>query len=378
MHLAGGGASGELPNSPVLEFGPLTSVIHGVNLPLGAVAAGIMIAFYTQPVQNPTHEVSLREKILSMDVNGGILVGGPLVCFVLAMHWIGSLPWNSPQIIGSLVGFVFLAISFAVNERLMGPKATLRSQLLRNRNIAINCTFALFFSGILYPLSYFLPIQFQSLEGESAAASGVRMIPLLLTVSIFTLLSNGLLTWKPTFSHNFISGALASTAGSIIMYKLDGQTTTKDWTGAEILPSIGVGLALQLPIIANNACVEVEDISIVTSLTLFFENVGETVFVSASEAAFTAGLVNRISKEPSEIDPQVLINAGAKCLRTTFSASQLPIVLAAYLEGCRRNHLVPVACGSAAAVLALSGNLLTVRKRIRNWSASFSFRSSRI
>ena len=330
-----------------------------------------MIAFYKQPAQAFSGQDTLWQKIFSMDISGAMLVGGSLVCFVLAMHWVGNLAWSSPQIIGSLVGFVLLAIAFAVNERLMGSKAMFQPRLLKNRVIATNCTFALFFSGVLYPLQYILPIQFQSLGGESAAASGVRMIPLLLTVSIFTLCANGLLTWKPTYSPLFVFGALAGTAGSIIMYTLDGQAAARHWIGAEILTSIGVGLALQLPIIANVAAVGTEDISMATSLALFFENLGTTFFVSASEAAFTAGLVEGISRVPSSIDPQTLINTGATSLRITFSASELPAVLAAYQEGCSQSHLVPVACGSAAALIAIlkATQSAKVRTWIERWSS---------
>lgn len=324
-----------------------------------------MIVFYKQMHQTVPSEASLLQNIDKMDLGGAMLVVGSLVCFVLAMHWIGTLPWGSPQVVGSLVGFFALAIVFGIHQRLMGSKAMFQPRLLKNKTIAASCIFAFFFSGVLYPLEYILPIQFQALGGESAAASGVRMIPLLVTVSVFTLVANGLLTIKQTFSPLFVFGAIAGTAGAAVMYKLDAQAAAGQWIGAEILTSIGVGLALQLPIMANVAAVGTEDIPVATSLALFFENVGTTIFVSASDAAFTSGLVESIAKNRSSVDMQMLVNAGATTLRTTFSADQLPAVLGAYQEGSRQSHLVPVACGAAAAVVAIASAIPSGLKRLR-------------
>ncbi|KAF2159727.1 hypothetical protein M409DRAFT_37869 [Zasmidium cellare ATCC 36951] len=349
-----------------------------INLPLGALAAGLMMAFYKRASQAVSGQTTLLQRIENMDLGGAVLVGASLVCFVLAMHWIGTLPWRSPQIIGSLVGFVLLAVVFAIHQRLMGPKAMFQPRLLKNRTIAASCTFAFFFSGVLFPLEYILPIQFQALGGESAAASGVRIIPLLVTVSVFTLVANGILTLRPTFSPLFVFGALAGTAGAIVMYKLDAQAAARQWIGAEILTSIGVGLALQLPIMANVAAVGTEDIPMATSLALFFENVGTTIFVSASDAAFTAGLVESIAQTTSSVDLHALINAGATSLRTTFPAAQLSAVLGAYEEGSRQSHLVPVACGSAALLVAITSALPSAIKGLRKYASGRERLSQRV
>lgn len=130
-----------------------------------------------------------------------------------------------------------------------------------------------------------------------------------------------------------------------------------------------VGLALQLPIMANVAAVAMEDSPMATSLALFLQDLGTTLFVSASEAAFTAGLVEGIADKRSSVDVRALIHAGATGLRTTFSGTQLVAVLDAYQEGPRHSHLVPVLCGSTAALAAIASAMPSAVKRTRKDAA---------
>ncbi len=73
-----------------------------------------------------------------------------------------------------------------------------------------------------------------------------------------------------------------------------------------------------------------------TSLSLFAENVGTTLFVAASEAAFTTGLISSIRQNVPAVNPSAVVDAGVTQLRTMFvQPSELAGVLQAYLNGCR-------------------------------------------
>ena len=340
-----------------------------INLPLGALAAAIMVVFFSQPRTVAPIPASLSEKLSNMDLNGGVIVAGALSCFVLAMHWAGAMPWNSLPVIGSLTGSALLAVVFVLNEAIMGSKAMIQSHLLKKWNIASNSLFAFLIAGVYFPLLYILPIQFQSVDNNTAAESGVRLIPLVLGISIFSMLPNALLTRWRLYGSLLVVGAVAGTIGVSKIYTLDAQSSTKTWIGYELLTAMGIGISLQVPMIANQAAVGLEDIPAATSLSLFAENLGTALFVAASEAAFTNGLILDVKKNLPQLSPAIVVNAGVTQLRTTFTSSQLPVILTAYLEGCKISHIVSVACGGAAVLLSVASASPTAAKRLRSWVA---------
>lgn len=295
---------------------------------------------------------SIREKIFQMDFTGSLLATGSMVCFITAMHWGGvTKPWSSAAVIGCLVSSAVLASLFIVNERLMGNRAMVQGRLLRNYTFVANLIYVFFLAGLYFPLLYSLPIQFQSIDNVSASQSGVQLIPLILGISIFTMISNALLSMYRN-KHLLLTmlGAIVGTIGVGLIYSIDDATaSTKRWIGYEIVTAIGVGLALQLPMIANQALVVSDDIPEATALTLFFENMGTTVFNAATEAAFTSSVVSSLKG----VDSAAVIAAGASQLRKLFSGEELQEVLSSYLDGCRVSHALSLSCGGIATVVSL-------------------------
>lgn len=311
-----------------------------------------MLFFFSPPI--PPKPATLRERIIRMDLGGAVLATGCLSCFVLAMHWVGILPWKSASVIMSFIGFGLLAALFLINEWQMGSKAMIQAHLLKKPSIAVNLVFIFCLAGLYFPLLYSLPIQFQSVNNASASQSGMRLIPLVLGISIFTLAANGILTFWRHYKPFLIVGALAGTTGVSLIYTLDMHASTAMWIGYELLTAIGVGLALQIPMIANQAAVSAEDIAAVTSLSLFCENVGTSLFVAAGEAAFTNGVLNTLATKLPQMDAKHVLDAGATQLRKLFDGKVLDDVLGAYLNGCQLSYVVSVACGVAACVVSFA------------------------
>jgi hypothetical protein len=303
----------------------------------------------------PRQEVTMTERIIQMDLFGGSLIAGFLTCFVYAMQRGGTHPWSEPRVIGALLGFCFLFIAFIANEWWMGDKAMVQANLIRNKRIAPNLAYIFFLAGLFFPLIYTLPVQFQSVDGHSASQSGVRIIPLVLGVSVVTMVANGVLTYWRHFKPLLLAGAICGTAGVVCLYQMGAQPSAGTWISFELLTALGVGLALQLPLIANQSVVGVDDIASVTALTLFIENCGTVIFVASSEAAFTKSLLESLSRSLSSLDPEAVLNAGATQVRNLFSGRQLESVLESYLEGSRVSRIVSVACGVVTCLIAGSG-----------------------
>ena len=65
-----------------------------------------------------------------------------------------------------------------------------------------------------------------------------------------------------------LGGAALATIGSGLIYTLDIGSPSSHWIGYQALAGIGIGTAIQVPIIANQAFVHMSDISSVTAVTL--------------------------------------------------------------------------------------------------------------
>jgi MFS family permease len=323
-----------------------------ISLPIGFAAALTMFLAFKNPIQ--PRQATLREKIVALDINGAILVSGGFSCFVLAMHWIGIYSWTSARVVGSFVGFALFFACFIVNEWIMGEKAMVQAHLFQNRLLLANLCYIFFLAGAFFPLMYTLPIQFQSVDDNSASQSGVRLIPLVLGVSVFTMISNGLLTFWRHYKPWLLLGAILATAGNARIYTLDANTPTKQWIGYELVTATGIGLALQIPMIANQALVPADDMPAATSLTLFMENCGTAFFVASGEAAFTNGLLSSLREKLTELKAREVLDAGATQIRSLFSGEELDDILQSYLQGCKTGHLIPLACAAVAVAISLS------------------------
>lgn len=326
-----------------------------INLPIGSVAAAMICLFFLTPRAAQPVPASLQQKFFHIDFVGSLLVLAAAITFVLAMHWAGvSEAWSSPPVIGSLVTFCALLAFFVLNEWRMGNRGMIQGHLLKKKTFVANLIFIFFLAGLYFPMPYVFPIQFQSIDNDSASHSGVRLIPLVLGISVFTMLSNALISAFHRHVPLMVVGAIAGTVGASLIYTLDADASMTKWIGYEILAAVGIGLSLQIPMISNQAAVTPGDIPAATAITLFVEKMGTALFVAAGEAAFTNKLVSSLSYNAPHLDPSVVIGAGATQLRHVVGPGDIHGVLMSYLEGCKVNHALSMACGGAATFVSLA------------------------
>lgn len=108
-----------------------------INLPIGGVALGIITLFFRPPAHANPVQAPWKERLLHLDLPGATLLIGGLVCFLLDMQWGGTTKaWNTPHVVGTLVGWCLLTIAFVVVQWLQGEKASLVPRLIKGRIVA--------------------------------------------------------------------------------------------------------------------------------------------------------------------------------------------------------------------------------------------------
>ncbi|KAL1871162.1 hypothetical protein Daus18300_004907 [Diaporthe australafricana] len=325
-----------------------------INLPIGGLSALIILLFFTTPSSAQPATASLREKLLQMDIIGAVLIMGAVIAYVLALQYGGTThAWSSSVVVGLLVGFVAIVVVFAGWEWYQKDRAMMPSRLITNRIYLVSSLFAFFFAGAYFLIIYYLPIYFQSIDNVSPTDSGVRNLPLILSVTVATVASGGFISVTGIATPVAVLGAVLATVAAGLIHTFDIGTPSGKWIGYQILGGLGWGLAFQVPIITGQATAPAEDLAEVTAIILFFQTVGGSFLVSASQSAFVNVLIKTLPFSAPGVDPARVIATGATELRKAFTPEELPGILVAYMHGLKISFAVALASTAMALVVVL-------------------------
>lgn len=348
-----------------------------INLPIGAVAAALMMVLFrtrdsASAIQTPANTaLPLREKLLRLDPAGIVLAVLGLGCFTLAMQ-LGSEAgdWRQPSVVGCFAASAAVLLSFTALEWRLGDRAMVQYRLLRHHAlVAGNVTVNFFVATAYFPLMYSLPIYMQAVLGASASASGVWTIPFILGVSVLVMAVNMTMPRVP-WPLWLVVGPAVITAGAACLYTLDLHTSLARLLGFQLLAGAGIGMVLQVPVVANQALLAgTDDVPAVIGMTLFAETVGSVLFMPAVQASFVDALVARVAASPAlaaaDVTPRRVLEVGAESIREKFPEGLVPEVLACYMAGVRVALLIEVVCAAVSLLAAcmVLGMYLTRRRR---------------
>jgi hypothetical protein len=141
-------------------------------------------------------------------------------------------------------------------------------------------------------------------------------------------------------------------AGSVTIYTLELDSGSGEWIGYQALVGIGVGLSMEVPLVANQQGLPLEDIPAMIGLTMFFELAGGAVFVSAGQAIFANGLLQAVAEKAPTLDPLEVFHYGALNIKEGFG-SLANAVLDSYMSGLKDAFIMMVVCAAATALLSV-------------------------
>lgn len=192
------------------------------------------------------------------------------------------------------------------------------------------------------------------MDNVSASSSGVRNLPLVVGASLFTVISGGLIAKTGHFWPILLVGSVLATIGSGLIYTLDIGSSKGEWIGYQLLVGAGCGLAIQVPIIANQASVAPSDISSITAITLFFQTIGGAFFVSAAQTGFANQLLKAVPKYAPGVSPEKVVATGATELRKVFDMADIPGILRAYMSGLKISYAIAIAMAGMSVLVCLT------------------------
>jgi hypothetical protein len=182
---------------------------------------------------------------------------------------------------------------------------------------------------------YFLPVWFQSINGVSAVDSGIRLLPLMLSMVVASVFGGVTIQRVGYYTPFAIVGSCIMSVGSGLLTTLQVDTGKGHWIGYQIIYGFGMGLCFQAPSLAAQTVLPTKDVPIGSSLMFFAQLIGATVFVSVGENVLDNQLVQRLSGLPG-FHSSLITSGGATSLLSSLPANLRETVLTDYNEALRK------------------------------------------
>jgi EmrB/QacA subfamily drug resistance transporter len=267
-----------------------------INLPLGIVAL-----FVTGSVL-PGH---LRRVAHAIDYAGSLLLAASATSLIIFAS-LGGISWawvSTPSIFTAALGVV-LAVAFLFAER-SAAEPVIPLKLFRERvfNAASAVGFVMGFA--MFGALTFLPLYMQIVKGVSPTASGLRILPLMVGMLGASVTSGRLVTRWGRYKIFPILGTALMTVGAYLLSLIDASTNAWVLAGYMLVFGVGMGLIMQVLVVAVQNAVSYEDLGVATSSATFFRMIGGS-FGTAVFGAIYAIVLNHtiaptLAKVPSTL-----------------------------------------------------------------------------
>ena len=263
----------------LLVDGPGWRWIFYVNLPIG-LAAFLVIGARLRLPPRPA-------RAARFDLPGAALLVVAVGCAVLvASLGGGQLAWTSPQVLALAAAGLALGLLLAVERRTAEP--LLPPALLANSVVAVTSAVGLLTGMVLLGSLAFLPLFLQVARGASATSSGLLVLPLMLGVLAGSVLTGRLVVATGRYKPFPVLGCTVMTAAFWLLSRVGTATPQAAVTAQMVLLGLGIGLTMQVLIVAGQNAVERRHLGLVTSLAQFFRELGGSVGVAVFGAIFAS------------------------------------------------------------------------------------------
>jgi EmrB/QacA subfamily drug resistance transporter len=295
--------------------------IFYINLPVGGAALVYIISTLHLPAKRVNHR---------LDYLGGGLLAVAAISLVLLATWGGTeYPWASGQIIGLAVLAVAAAAAFCMVE-LRVAEPILPLHVFRNRNFSLTMALTFLTGLAMFGALTFLPLYQQTVQGASPTLSGLMLTPMMLGVTVTSIVAGQVTTRTGRYKIFPILGGAIMGVGMYLLTGLGISTTKTTSAIYYVVLGLGMGFLMQMvSLIAQNS-VQQKDMGVASSARMFFQQIGGSLGVAAFGAVFArrlteslaaaAGSGVHISASGGQLDPATVDSLPARVKHDVFFA----------------------------------------------------------
>jgi len=256
---------------------------------------------FALPNVHPVRGVSVWDRVWHIDFIGSALSAGMWVAFSIAFVFAGGIwPWQDGRTIATIVVFVVLVPLYALQQYFcLFTTLETRSfpiHLLKSRTQILTAICAGGSFTAQYITTYFIPIYFQFVQSDTALDAAVRLLPFLLFLVFFNLLSGYLLPKVKYYVPIYLLSGICIILGGALMYIfLKPGTSTAHLYGISIVLAIGAGLSSQVGYAVATLKVQPADVANALSLQNVVQLGGATIALIIGVLVFQSAAVRNLN-----------------------------------------------------------------------------------
>ncbi|HEU5027421.1 MAG TPA: MFS transporter [Spirillospora sp.] len=293
-----------------------------------------------------------------IDILGAFTITGAATALMLLLSMGGNqFEWASDWTY-ALGGITVLLVVAAVFAERAARQPILPPRLFRNPTFVLSSLGSLCVGMAMFGVMIYMPQYLQIVKGLSPTASGLMTLPLVVGMLIASIGSGQLVTRTGRYKIYPVIGLICVGGGLYLLSRLHVDSTKVEIGGDVALLGVGLGLTMQILILAAQNAANMEDLASTTSGVSFFRNLGGAIGVAAFGAILNNQLPGEIAKGLSRA--HVPMPKGGGSLGTPDQVHHLPepfksIVLTAFTESLEKVFLfgVPVAVVGLITVIAM-------------------------
>jgi EmrB/QacA subfamily drug resistance transporter len=362
--------------------------IFYVNLPVGGLALAVIGAAFRSRAAHVRHQI---------DYLGAALLAGGLSSIVLFTSLGGTTwSWKSSQIVGLMALGVVLLVAFVfVEARAAEPLVPL--ELFRNRVFTVTSAIGFIVGLALFGAVTYLPLYLQIVKGHSPTTSGLLLTPLMAGVLVTSIGSGQLISRFGRYKPFPIAGTALMTVAMLLLSRISVGMPTWQAALLMVLLGFGLGMTMQVLVLAAQNAVSYELLGVATSGSTLFRQVGGSIGVSIFGAIFANRLGVHLAsalppgvRPPAAASPELVdrlrpevhseyVGAFAASLRPVFAAAagvsfvgflltwllrEVPLRKSAEAEGVAESFAMP---REAESLPELQRIVATLARRENHW-----------
>jgi EmrB/QacA subfamily drug resistance transporter len=325
--------------------------IFYVNVPIGVIALVVTSIVLRDRVVRTRHKIDYLGSLL-------LLVGFSALLLVTTL---GGSPdgyaWLSPQIIGMAVAGIGFVAGFLVREH-YAPEPIVPLRLFRLRVFSVANAAGFIVGVAMFGAVIYLPVYLQVVRGVSPTTSGLMLVPIMVGMFTASIGSGQIIARIGRYKIFPVIGTALMTVGMGLFSTLTVHTSFFVTSLFMLITGFGLGLVMQVLILAIQNGVDYKDLGTATSLGAFFRSMGGAFGTALLGAVLNDRLIGNLRQalpagERSHV-PQIarqIVGSPAqlKLLPTTIHAA----ATAAYVHTIDTVFLIATPVVAAAFLFAL-------------------------
>ena len=287
--------------------------IFYINVPIGIVALVVTSVVLKLPFRRQAHNI---------DYFGAVLLIFGISATLLVTVWGGTqYAWSSPVILSlSVVAAILIAVFIVWEHHASEP--ILPPSLFHIGVFRVTASVSFLLAMVMFGAIIYLPLYLQLVDGVSPTISGLLLVPLMLGLLATSILSGQVVSRTGRYKVFPIVGSLLMVLGMYLLSNLGLHTSHLVMSAYVIVLGAGMGMTMQIMVLATQNAVEGRLIGTATAAVTFFRSLGGAFGTSLFGAIFIAGLTHWI--------PVLLPGAVSKNLHVNQSFSMSPAQLHAF------------------------------------------------